>query len=125
MNMKRSITEDKIKEKVQFIDEERMYHVCPSWNGGDLLSLYEQMGEEAYDAFAVKHGIGNGLGIGNAHFVHCHYTVEEAREYQKNWGGVILEIDAKHLAVKHDCLEYPHPKVRGRIPRQYVRLYDR
>jgi len=61
MNMKRSITEDKIKEKVQFIDEERMYHVCPSWNGGDLLSLYEQMGEEAYDAFAVKHGIGNGL----------------------------------------------------------------
>ncbi len=119
---RRSITENKVKEKVQFLDEERMYHVCRSWDGDDLLSLYEQLGEEAYGIFAQKHGIGNGLGIGNAHFVHCHYTVEEAREYQKNWGGVILEIDAKHLAVKHDCLEYPHPMVRDIIPKEYVRL---
>ena len=121
---KRSITENKVKEKVQFLDEERMYHVCPEWDGSDLLSLFEQIGEEAYVVFAKKHEINNKLGIGNAHFVHCHYTVEEAREYQRNFGGQILEIDATALEVKHDCIEYPHPMVRGRIPKQYVRLYD-
>ena len=119
--MKKSVTLNKVREKVQFIYEEKMYHVCPRWNGDDLLSLYEQMGEEAYDAFAVKHGIGNELGIGNAHFVHCHYTVEEAREHQRAFGGEILEVDASVLEVKHDCIEYPHPKVRGIIPKQYVR----
>ena len=122
---KRSITENKVREKVQFLDEEKMYHVCPEWNGDDLLSLYEQLGEEAYGVFARKHEIDNGLGIGNAHFVHCHYTIKEAREFQRIYGGEILEIDASKLDVKHDCIEYPHPMVRGRIPKQYVRLYDR
>jgi hypothetical protein len=121
----RSITEDKIKEKIQFLDEERMYHVCPRWDGDDLLSLYEQLGEEAYIIFAKRHEVDNELGIGNAHFVHCHYTLQEAKEYKKIFGGQILEIDASKLEVKHDCIEYPHPKVRGRIPKQYVRLYDR
>lgn len=119
---RRSITENKVREKVKFIDEERMYHVCPRWDGGDLLSLFEQIGEEAYAVFAQKYGIDNKLGIDNAHFVHCHYTVEEAREHQRIFGGEILEIDASMLEVKHDCIEYPHPKVRGRIPKQYVRV---
>ena len=123
--MKRSITENRVREKIEFHDTERMYHVCQAWNGDDLLSLYEQLGEEAYGVFARKHEIDNKLGIGNAHFVHCHYTVEEAREYKKIFGGQILEIDASKLEVKHDCIEYPHPMVRGRIPKQYVRLYDR
>ena len=114
--MKKSITLDKVKEKIQFHDEERMYHVTPKWDGGDLLSLYEQLGNVAYDIFAQKHEIDNKLGIGNAHFVHCHYTVEEAREYKKIFGGQILEIDASMLEVKHDCIEYPHPRVRGRMP---------
>ena len=120
--MKKSITLDKVKEKIQFHDEERMYHVCPEWDGGDLLSLYEQLGNEAYDIFYQKYELDNGLGFDHVHYIHCHYTVEEVKEYQRNWGGQILEIDAKHLAVKHDCLEYPHPKVRGRIPKQYVRV---
>ena len=122
---RRSITENKVKEKVQFLDEERMYHVCRSWDGDDLLSLYEQMGEEAYGVFAERHEIDNGLGFDHAHFVHGHYTLAEAKEYQRIFGGQILVIDTQDLAVKHDCVEYPHPMVRGRIPKQYVRLYDR
>ncbi len=120
--MKKSITLDKVKEKIQFHDEERMYHVTPKWDGGDLLSLYEQLGNEAYDIFYQKYGLENGLGFDHVHYIHCHYTVEEAKEYQRIWGGQILEIDAKHLAVKHDCLEYPHPMVRDIIPKEYVRL---
>jgi hypothetical protein len=119
--MEKSVTMNKVREKIQHLDEEKMYHVCQAWDGGDLLSLYEQLGEEAYGIFAQKHGIDNKLGIGNAHFVHCHYTVEEAKEYQRIWGGQILEINARDLAVKHDCLEYPHPMVRGVIPKEYVR----
>ena len=119
---KRSITENKVREKVQFLDEEKMYHVCPEWNGDDLLSLYEQLGEEAYGVFARKHEIDNKLGIGNAHFVHCHYTVEEAVEYKRVFGGQILEIDASKLEVKHDCIEYPHPMVRNVIPKEYIRI---
>jgi hypothetical protein len=122
--MKRSITENRVREKIQFHDEERMYHVCPRWDGGDLLSLYEQLGEEAYIIFAEKHELDNGLGIDHAHFVHGHYTLQEAKEYKRIFGGQILVIDTQDLAVKHDCVEYPHPMVRGRIPKEYVRVVN-
>lgn len=123
---KRSVTENKVKEKIEFEDTERMYHVCrPRWDGGDLLSLYEQEGEKAYIIFAEKYELDNGLGIDHAHYVHGHYTLEEARKYQRIWGGQILEIDTQDLAVKHDCVEYPHPMVRGRIPKEYIKFYDR
>lgn len=123
--MKKSITMNKVKEKIQHLDEEKMYHVCQAWNGDDLLSLYEQLGEEAYGIFAERHEIDNGLGFDHAQFIHCHYTLEEARKYQRIWGGQILEIDTQDLAVKHDCVEYPHPMVRGRIPKEYIKFYDR
>jgi hypothetical protein len=123
--MKKSITMNKVKEKIQHLDEEKMYHVCQAWDGDDLLSLYEQEGEKAYIIFAEKYEVENGLGFDHVHYVHGHYTLEEAREYQRIWGGEILEIDAAELEVKHDCIEYPHPMVRDVIPKEYIRLYDR
>jgi hypothetical protein len=123
--MKKSITMNKVKEKIQHLDEEKMYHVCQAWDGGDLLSLYEQLGEEAYDVFHQKYELDNGLGFDHVHYIHGHYTLEEAKEYQRLFGGQILVIDTQDLAVKHDCLEYPHPMVRDRVPKEYIKLYDR
>ncbi len=99
----------------------KIYHVCPAWDGDDLLSLYEQLGNEAYDVFYQKYELENGLGLDHAHFVHCHYTLEEAKEYQRIWGGQILEIDASELEIKHDCIEYPHPMVRDVIAKEYIK----
>ena len=122
---KRSITENRVRQKIEFHDTEKMYHVCPRWDGDDLLSLYEQEGEEAYIIFHRKYELDNGLGFDHVHYIHGHYTLAEAREYQRVFGGQILEIDTRDLAVKHDCVEYPHPMVRGRIPKEYIKVYDR
>ena len=119
--MKKSITMNKVKEKIQHLDEEKMYHVCQAWDGGDLLSLYEQEGEKAYSIFAEKYELDNGLGFDHAHFVHGHYTLQEAKQYQRIFGGQILEIDTRDLAVKHDCIEYPHPMIRDKVPKEYIK----
>lgn len=117
-----TISMNKVKEKVEFITEEKMYHVCrPEWDGDDLLSLYQQLGNEAYDIFYQKYEMDNGLGFDHVHFVHGHYTLKEAEEYQKVWGGEILEIDVSELDTKHDCIEYPHPMIRDVVPKEYVK----
>ena len=80
----------------------KIYHVCPAWDGDDLLSLYQQIGNEAYDVFQQKYELDNGVGFDHAH-LHCHYTLQSKR-VPKDLGGQILEIDASELEVKHDAL---------------------
>lgn len=98
------------------------YHNCPSWDGKDLLSLYEQHKDEAYLIYADRWPDGGELGQYHVHYVHLHATLDEARTWQEAVGGVILAVNIPDdtITVDTDGLEYPHPIVEDRIPAEYV-----
>ncbi len=47
-------------------------------------------------------------------YIHCHATLDEAKRFASEFGGVILAIDAEGLRVGTGQ-EYPHPVVRDEI----------
>ena len=91
-----------------------IYHVAPTDHEGDLLSLYAQFGDEAYDLYLERWPESGGLGLYHAHMVHCYATLDEAREHVND--GRIYAIDDADLDVEIDDLEFPHPVVRDAIP---------
>ena len=92
-----------------------IYHVCRDWDGNNLQSLYEQYGDQAYDIFLSKWPDAGELAEYHVHYIHCHSALDEAKEYQAEYGGQIIAIDAEYLDVIIDNLEYPHPMVYGEI----------
>ena len=98
-----------------------LYHVATDYDGGDLNSLYNQYGNDAYDMFAERWPESDNLGQYHAHYVHLHDNMQDAQGFAATYGGEILIIDATDLDVKIDNLEYRHPIVEGCIPSQYIR----
>lgn len=97
----------------------KYYHVAPADHSGDLISLYDQLGEAAYAVYAERWPDAGELAQYHAHYVHMYATIEEARKHVNS--GKIYEIDAEALEdecieVEIDNLEFPHPMVRGVIP---------
>lgn len=115
-----------------------IYHVCRGeWDGNDLLPISDRMkwsdetaayilanwpdlhcGYDAEDAEAIE--AANRYYETEGREVHCHATLEQAREFAGEYGGVVLAIDATGLAVRQGK-EYPHPVVRGVIPAHCVK----
>jgi hypothetical protein len=99
-----------------------MYHVViKDWDGDDLLSLYQQIGDAAYEEYAEKWPEAGELGQYHVHYVHLHATLDQAREFVEEFGGEILEVNTEDLDIVIDNLEYPHSMVRDRIPAEYVK----
>lgn len=102
----------------------KLYHVAQSWDGQDLESLYQQYGDDAYNMYLEHWPEAGGLQEYHVHYVHLHKTLDEAREYQQEFGGEILVVvlpdDEVDGWVETDDLEYPHPVVRDRIEKEYV-----
>ena len=92
-----------------------IYHVCKNWDRCNLKSLYEQYENQAYEMFLEKWPEASELVEYHVHYIHCHFTLDEAREYQAEYGGQIIAIDTDNLEVVIDKLEYSHPMVYGEI----------
>lgn len=100
-----------------------IYHVAPADHTGDLLSLYRQHGEDAYEIYAARWPEAGELGQYHAHYVHCYATLEEAQAHVND--GKIYAIDVAameddFIKVEIDNLEFPHPIVRDEIPAEYI-----
>ena len=107
---------------------EKIYHVAPKNHTGDLISLFSQHGDDAYDIFAKRWPESSSLGQYHAHYVHCYATLDDAVGHLTNHvgDGKIYEINVADLAddyikVEIDSLEFPHPMVRGEIPGEYLK----
>lgn len=107
----------------------RLWHVAPKkYNGGDLLSLYEQSGDKAYAKFAKRWPEGADLAPYHAHRVFAFDNLEEAQKYAAAKRGKVLEINADGLDVKVDNLEIPYgrkqgfPYVDDRIPADLITI---
>ena len=98
-----------------------IYHVAPDDHQGNILSLYAQHGDLAFDIYAARWPEAGGLAEYHAHYVHCYATREEADDHAAAFGGRVLEVEDADLDVEIDALEFPHPMVRGQIPAQAVR----
>ena len=99
------------------------YHVCrDEWDGGDLISLYQQEGEEAYQIYAERWPEAGELAQYHVHYVHLYATLDEAKEHQGKYGGEILVItgEPEEIGIESDDLEFPHPVVKHRIFREYI-----
>jgi len=97
------------------IKNNTIYHVCKNWDGCNLKSLYKQYGNQAYDIFLEKWPDAGELAEYHIHYIHCHFTLDEAKEHQAEHGGQIIAIDVEYLEVVIDNLEYPHPMIYGEI----------
>lgn len=100
-----------------------IYHVAPAEHTGDLLSLYRQHREEAYELYAERWPEAGELGQYHAHYIHCYATLEEARAHTS---GKIYAIDVAAMEddfmdVVIDTLEFAHPMVKDEIPAEYLR----
>lgn len=105
----------------------RGYHVAADgWDGGDLVSLYERYGADAYEMYADRWPEAAELAQYHAHYVHLYGTAGEAVEHQEQFGGIILAVDIPdeaEITIETDSLEFPHPIVRDRIPARYISVY--
>lgn len=102
-----------------------IYHVCRGeWDGSDLLALARRMpqwGDEVCALIEASWPDCDAWTYYNteAMFVHCHETIEQARDFAEEFGGQVLAIDAADLTVGVGD-EYPHPVVRDMVPAALV-----
>ena len=100
----------------------KLYHVVENYDGGDLLSLYEQYGDRAYELFLDKWPESGELGHYHAHYIHLYSSVDDARK--SGIYGEILEIDIPDTEIQClleiDTLEFPHPMIRDCLPKRYI-----
>ena len=96
------------------------YHVCSSWDGKDLQSLYAQYGDEAYVMYADKWPDSGNLSQVHAHVIHLHPSIDDAQKYADQYGGMILTIDDNGLDITIDDYEYPHPVCKHEIPAENI-----
>lgn len=102
-----------------------IYHVAPMGHAGDLLSMAAQIGEvDALAEWSERWPDAGDIAQYHIHQVHCHATLDEARDYAAAFGGVIFAVDDEYLNVRIDTLEYPHPVVNGRIPADCITRLD-
>lgn len=99
----------------------KVYHVTKNWDGGDLESLYDQHGDEAYDIFAEKWPEAGGMAASHIHLIHLHDNINDAKRFQAEFGGEILEIEIDSDNVEIDTIEYPHPTTRYSIDAQDIK----
>jgi len=109
---------------VKMSDMERRiaYHVAPSDHSGDLLSLYRQMGTDAYDEFIRRWPDADpAMGQYHAHQVHLYNTLDEAKKHTPQ--GKIYEINLNDVEAVPDALEpsLRHLVVQDRIPASALR----
>lgn len=103
-----------------------IYHVAPADHSGDLISLYAQHGDDAYEIFASRWDRGAELAQYHAHYVHCYSSLEAAKEHADLHGGKIYEIDAEAMAddfieIESDIAEFDHPMVRDEVAAEYIK----
>jgi len=106
-----------------------IYHVSQTYQGGDLESSATQMGEsEAIEAFCEKWDNADAsLAVYHVNYIHCHDTIEQAREFAEEFGGNVFAIDADAMAddyieIERDTLEYDHPIIRDEIPAEFITI---
>lgn len=104
----------------------KLYHVYGGeYNGQDLESLAYRLGfDEAIEAFCEKWGHDDSsLADYHVDLIHFYDNLEEAEWHQEDFGGTILEIDAKELEVEIDTIEenMHHPVIRQRVDKKYIR----
>lgn len=106
-----------------------MYHVAPEDHSGPLLSLYKQMGEDAYPEYRKRWPSSGELGQYHAHYVHAFDKLDDAKALRAEKGGKIYEIDADSMLgdlyeIERDKLEFDHPMVRDEVLEEYLRLLE-
>ena len=99
----------------------KFYHVTKNWDGGDLESLYDREGDEAYEIFAERWPEAGGLADNHINLIHLHDNLSDAERFVRDFGGEILEIELDEDAVEIDNLEYPHPVSRYTIDAEYIK----
>ena len=108
--------------KMSDMERRTAYHVAPSDHSGDLLSLYRQMGTDAYDEFIRRWPDADpAMGQYHAHQVHLYNTLDEAKKHTPQ--GKIYEINLNDVEAVPDALEpsLRHLVVQDRIPASALR----
>ena len=95
------------------------YHVCRGeWDGKDLLPLVRrvQWSDETAEMIATNWPECDPWEYycREAHFVHLHDSLEQAREFVEEFGGQVLAVDVEGLELQVGD-EYPHPVFGDRI----------
>lgn len=104
--------------------KEVAYHVSKKWDGGDLLSLHEQLGDDAYEEFRNRWPDSGGLAFSHSDLIHLYTTLDEAENHAAEFGGEVLVVDLSNIEWNIDKKEFPHPVVRGKIPKRYVSRFQ-
>ena len=99
----------------------KYYHVTQSWDGGDLESLYNREGDDAYEIFAKRWPESGGMAYNHINLIHLHDNISDAERFVRDFGGEILEIELEEDDVEIDDLEYPHPVSRYPIDSYNIR----
>ena len=83
------------------------YHVTPKWDGEDLETAAQRMGEEAaIEMFCEKWATEDAsYAADQVTKIFLYATMDEAKEHQENFDGEILEISDEWLEVFEDWTE--------------------
>ena len=95
------------------------YHVTRTWDGGDLLSLADQIGEKAaIRQFCKQWPDACEIADVHVHYIHLWDSIRDARRMARYFGGRVLAIDGEFIDVTMDTSEpnHPHYVTRGPIP---------
>jgi len=103
-----------------------IYHVAPADHSGNILSLYAQHGDAAYEMYADRWPEAGELAQYHAHYIHCYDSLDDARAHAEQHGGKVYEIDEDALVedmveIERDNLEFDHPMIRDEISAEYIK----
>ena len=104
----------------------KYYHVTKKWDGGDLVSLYNREGDDAYDIYAERWPEAGGLADAHINLIHLHDNIDAAYAFVRDYGGEILCIELdddaiEECGIKIDDIEYSHPVACEKIPAEYIK----
>ncbi len=92
----------------------KLYHVTEKWDGKDLQTAYDRLGDDAIEYFMEKWDCDDSaFAADQITSIYFYATVEQAQNHQDNYGGEILEIDAEYIETEidsiegHICTQYP------------------
>lgn len=91
------------------------YHVTPKWNGEDIVTASEYFGgeEAAIEAFCAKWDADTSFAYDQITKIFLFDTLEEAFEFQAEYGGEILEIEDTYIELNVDQIEgYKYTRTR-------------
>lgn len=98
------------------------YHVTPKWNGNDLKTAADYLGEEeAIEMFLEKWETDDvSFAADQVTKIYLYETLADAQSHQKSYGGEILEIDDEWLEIRIDEVE-GYPTVRNSISKNDIK----